>query len=97
MQRSRIAEQGQVMRDLVAMSKPHEAGNGHARDLEAESRTKALNMANDLLAEIRSRWPHESTQQHVVRLHRAASHSTDADLFEMFFPSDDREYIEVQV
>jgi len=86
------------MRDLVAMSKARKAiTNGHARDPEAESRTKAMNMANDLLAEIRSRWPHESTQQHVVRLHRAVSHSTDADLFQMFFGDGDGKFIEVPI
>jgi hypothetical protein len=89
------------MRDLVAAAQTARArkakANGHARDPQQETRIKALRMANDLLSEIQARWPHESTQDHVVRLHRAVSHSTDADLFQMFFPDDDRDCIEVAV
>ena len=88
------------MRDLVAAAKAakaKKAANGHARDLEAESRIKALNAACELWAEVKSRHPSETRDQQLLRFHRAVSNTTDVDLFEMFYGLGDGEFVEVPV
>lgn len=69
--------------------------NGRA-DHEAQTRTNVQNIAADLLAEIRSRWPHESDIKHIVRFRRAIENSTDADVLEAFC-SEEGECIEILV
>ena len=60
--------------------------------------TRALNLASDILAEIRSRWPHESDVEHIVRFRRVVENTTGPDLWDVFCgDGEDREYIEVVV
>jgi hypothetical protein len=86
------------MRDLVAAAqaaRARKASNGHARDHVAEAKVKAMNLANDLMAEIKSRFPLESRESQLLRFFRAVSHSTDVDLFDMFYGDEGRDVVVV--
>ena len=90
------------MRDLIKAAQEAKArnakANGHDRNPQREAVTRAFNIASDILAEIRSRWPHESDIEHIVRFRRAIENSTDADVLYVFCDDgDDREYIEVVI
>ena len=59
--------------------------------------TGAFNIASDLVAEIHSRYPHESDIQHIVRFRRAVENTTDPDVWDVFCGEGTGEYIEVAV
>jgi hypothetical protein len=89
------------VRDLIRASQEAKArrakANGHDRDLKQEAVTKAFNIANDILSEIRTRYPDESDVEHIVRFRRAIENSTDADVLHCFVGDDDSEWIEIAI
>jgi hypothetical protein len=88
------------MRDLIEESRKaraRKATNGHPRDYEAETRTQTLNLATDLLGEIRNRHPGETKVEHLRRFFRAVEGTTNSDLYEMFFGTSGEYYLEVTI